>query len=133
MAAADDVTRAARSRFVPRCAAATAWVCLLLGACLNPMPEEFPSHEGRGASDPSAQGSAGTSPNSGPELGAAGSTGSSSGDNAGGVDYDAESPAEPGDPPTAPSPGGSPDAGVDEGADAGGLSDASGSEGDELP
>jgi hypothetical protein len=43
----DPMTMAQRSELVPHCASrARLWAMLLLSACLNPMPEEFPSEDG---------------------------------------------------------------------------------------
>jgi hypothetical protein len=44
MASSERHTRAARSGFVPKCAGRALWaIALLLAACLNPMPDDFPS------------------------------------------------------------------------------------------
>ena len=69
MAAPDRQTQASRSGFVPRSAiGALVWACAVIVACLNPMPEEFPSGqadvdtsgpgrgEGGGAGGPSVPG-----------------------------------------------------------------------------
>ena len=42
-----DVTRAGKSRLVPKCAIRWALLCLVLGvpSCLNPVPDEFPSSQ----------------------------------------------------------------------------------------
>jgi hypothetical protein len=112
MATPRRTARAARSGVAPVCAICLALLgSVALAACLNPMPEEFPSDR-----DPTP---VTLNPNEDLGVGAAGTGGSSAG---GAYEVNGGSP-QPAEPPPSAVPVEGPSAGADAGVDAATSSD----------